>query len=188
MKDEADRVEYQPPVAGGRTRPDGVDVKWVRVRSYFFMTSTLTSQQEVTFPVVGENYQRGQLPFWCHDVTPREVRAPIAKANTTHPCGTTGVSELCVFVPEERVSVLLEAYSATLAAPAQKDVVEVEKLKTGFETKTRFVVAAPASELQREAMETRGGYLLGSLDLSSNGKKTRIDGAEGVFGIGGLYV
>ncbi|KAF2397388.1 hypothetical protein EJ06DRAFT_147353 [Trichodelitschia bisporula] len=45
-------VGYAPPVAGGRTRPDGVGVRW-----------------EVTFPT---GAARGAVPFWCHDVTPRE--------------------------------------------------------------------------------------------------------------------
>src|SRR5271154_5029213 len=43
---------YAHPVAGGRARPDGVKVEW-----------------EVMFP---RGAGRGELPFFCHDVTPRE--------------------------------------------------------------------------------------------------------------------
>jgi hypothetical protein len=50
-------ISYERPRSGGRRRMDGVDVRW-----------------EVTFPNPG--IERGNVPFWCHDVTPRELRVP----------------------------------------------------------------------------------------------------------------
>lgn len=174
------RIIYQKPVKGGRKRPDGVDVKW-----------------EVTFPVVRdedsgeEGYQRGELPFWCHDVTPREVRVPFSKESTTHPCGSTGVSELHIFVPDARVEVLLKAYEAILGAKKEGDTIEVASLRTvEGRNGTKFVVSKPREKWQREAMEARGGYLIAGLGLGARKgeKETRIDGGDGEFGVGGLFV
>jgi len=172
--DGKDEVKYLAPVKGGRTRPDGVEVKW-----------------EVTFPVADRGYQRGELPFWCHDITPREVRMPFSKESTTHPCGSKGVSELQIFVPEARVGVLLQAYEAVLGLPAEAGLIEVEGLKPVEGKKgTRFVVSAPSEEWQRKAMEEREGYLIAGLNVGDRvkGKATRIDGEGEEFGVGGLWI
>ncbi|KAF2720046.1 hypothetical protein K431DRAFT_286198 [Polychaeton citri CBS 116435] len=69
-------VRYQQPIKGGRTRPDGVEMEW-----------------KVTFPVTNtEGVQRGVVPFFCHDLTPRERRVPASKESTTHPSEAVGVA------------------------------------------------------------------------------------------------
>ncbi|KAF2172432.1 hypothetical protein M409DRAFT_63121 [Zasmidium cellare ATCC 36951] len=65
-------ISYQDPKAGGRLRPDGVELQW-----------------RVTFPI---NCNRGEAPFWCHDVTPRERRVPYTDDNTSHPSGVLGLA------------------------------------------------------------------------------------------------
>ena len=70
------KYDYDSPVAGGRQRPDGVQVKW-----------------NVTFP---KRVQRGELPFFCHDVTPRDRRVPFSEEACTHPCRAYGVKSLTV--------------------------------------------------------------------------------------------
>jgi hypothetical protein len=51
-------TRYEPEVPGGRTRPDGVEIKW-----------------EITTPTRwGEKKGTSRLPFFCGDVTPRELR------------------------------------------------------------------------------------------------------------------
>lgn len=51
-------TQYKPEVSGGRTRPDGVEIKW-----------------ELTTPARWEEAEGGsRLPFFCGDVTPRELR------------------------------------------------------------------------------------------------------------------
>ena len=67
----------QPLRHGSRTKPDGEKIEW-----------------EVAFP---EAQVRGQAPFWCFDVTPRERRVPSDSALIEHPCGAKGVGELIVF-------------------------------------------------------------------------------------------
>lgn len=65
-------ISYQSPKEGGRLRPDGVELKW-----------------RVTFPI---NCSRGEAPFWCHDVTPRDRRVPGTEDNTSHPSGVLGMA------------------------------------------------------------------------------------------------
>lgn len=50
-----DAARYREPHGGGRTRPDGRVLKWI-----------------ITFPDL--KHPRGNLPFFCQDVTPREWR------------------------------------------------------------------------------------------------------------------
>jgi hypothetical protein len=82
---EATHVE---PIHGGRRRADGVDVKWA-----------------VTFPK-GENGGqsiRGKTPFFCHDITPRNVRVPLSAENTTHPCGALGILSLTIILKDQEM-------------------------------------------------------------------------------------
>ncbi|GJN89814.1 hypothetical protein Rhopal_002803-T1 [Rhodotorula paludigena] len=91
---------YNPPVAGGRQRPDGEEVKWV-----------------VTFPK--PTFERGAIPFWCHDTTPRELRVPNDAAKTTHPSGATGVAGLTVRIPAEAYDEAVKAYVELLGTPGE---------------------------------------------------------------------
>ena len=69
-------ISYADPVDGGRTPSDGPDLKW-----------------KVTF---SQGIERGAVPFWCHDVTPRERRVRGTESNTQHPCGAMGVAGIFV--------------------------------------------------------------------------------------------
>lgn len=174
------KVQYQHPVEGGRVRPDGREIGW-----------------HVTFPIVNSGYQRGELPFFCTDLTPREFRAPISKENTTHPNGAYGVDELYVFVPEETAIVLAQAYSAILGVPNSVNDEDPNFLGTFELTRLHevpgtdgpvIVIGMPLDEEQSAAMEERGGILLANLTLGSvdesNSLLKRIDlGSEGVGGI-----
>ncbi|KAF3913912.1 hypothetical protein ABW21_db0205292 [Orbilia brochopaga] len=88
---------YAVPKTGGRTRPDGTKLEWA-----------------VTFPTCTVNYGAEEirpinLPFFCHDITPRERRVAGA---TDHPCAATGIRELRILVDES----YLEAYSSYAGA------------------------------------------------------------------------
>jgi hypothetical protein len=64
-------VRYEKPREGGRKRQDGEELKW-----------------KVIWPVVGGSLgiQRGELPFFCHDVTDRSLRGSVGrgKYETSH--------------------------------------------------------------------------------------------------------
>ncbi|KAH8819412.1 glyoxalase-like domain-containing protein [Xylogone sp. PMI_703] len=87
-------ASYAPPKAGGRKRDDGQELKW-----------------EVTFP---NDVKRGQLPFFCHDVTSRKLRVPSAPENVEHPSKTYGVKSLTIILPKDRFIELVKSYPAIL--------------------------------------------------------------------------
>lgn len=163
------KVEYVKPVAGARLRPDGKEVKW-----------------EVTFPVVDTGYKRGELPFFCHDVTDRSLRVPLNKKNVDHPSGAYGLSEMSVFVPESRISALTQAYAAIL------DTKGADNGGAGFEvgrlhevdgaSGVKLMLKTAQENWQVKEIERRGGVLIGDMVIGgfaeSGGKtvpKRRID-------------
>jgi hypothetical protein len=70
------RLPYNTPVAGSRTRPDGVEVAWL--------------DGPLTEP-------RSGLPTLIQDVTPRELRVPPGAARE-HANGVTGIAAISVAV------------------------------------------------------------------------------------------
>lgn len=94
LENKDSKVRYTDPVAGGRKRPDGVELQW-----------------KVTFPT---GIERGVVPFWCHDVTKRENRVPITKEATEHPSGALGVAGIRVEVDDGRVRAVNEAVGAII--------------------------------------------------------------------------
>lgn len=116
LESKDSRVRYADPVAGGRKRPDGVELQW-----------------KVTFPT---GIERGAVPFWCHDVTEREKRVPISREATQHPSGALGISAIKVGLDGERVKAVSEAVGAivgneklVLGAPKVLDGLEEPKVQ-----------------------------------------------------------
>jgi hypothetical protein len=61
LKAAGSDTHYEPEVSGGRTRPDGVEIKW-----------------ELSTPARwGEKMGASRLPFLCGDITPRELRVRV---------------------------------------------------------------------------------------------------------------
>jgi hypothetical protein len=96
-------IEFADPVAGGRTRPDGTQLRWA-----------------VAFPEAAEDApsqnepDRGEAPFWCFDRTPRHLRVPHdLPGNAKHPNGAVGVAGLTVVLAgEKKFESLKNTYSA----------------------------------------------------------------------------
>ncbi|TFK16419.1 hypothetical protein FA15DRAFT_676689 [Coprinopsis marcescibilis] len=81
-KEEGSGVSYIPEVDGGRVRPDGAVLEW--------LISSVQEQESI-----------GILPFFCGDVTTRELRVPInPPSNVEHPSTATGVAHIRVLVSE----------------------------------------------------------------------------------------
>jgi hypothetical protein len=94
LKDNDLGVIYHQPVSGGRKRADGMDVKWKVSRPKFHNASHTPSH--AFFPG-----GRLDAPFFCHDVTERNLRALFDDEKaTTHPSGAIGISEVRVLVPQ----------------------------------------------------------------------------------------
>lgn len=86
VRDARAGIEYADLAGGGRLRPDGAVLKW-----------------EVAFPKRADDggpVERGTVPFWCLDVTPRELRVPYETAPgfAKHPSGAVGVAKIEVLV------------------------------------------------------------------------------------------
>lgn len=175
------------PVEGGRKRADGVDVKWA-----------------VTFPEGehGGQASRGRVPFFCHDVTERQVRVPLSEEKTAHSSGVLGVRELTVVVRDKQ---LLRETGEIYARLFGKDGVsrgdelhfqagrvrDVESLDGG----ARVVLRLPKDKHEFKKLETTG-YWYGDVVLAAPagqgqtlGSREQLDaGAEGVQGLWIEYV
>jgi hypothetical protein len=86
-------IGYAPTKEGGR-QTDGHDIRW-----------------KVTFP---SGIARGNVPFFCEDVTTRSWRVPLTEENTTHPCGAVGVGGVLLEIQEELFEKLDRANAAVL--------------------------------------------------------------------------
>ena len=160
-------VKYEPPTLGGRKREDGKVLEW-----------------KVTVPE--PPVERGETPFFCHDVTPRELRVPFSSESTSHKSGAYGVTELKIYVPKERVGDLSKAYSAILEVENGSEeenvgVFEVRSLDSvDDENHTILSIQEPTEEWQKEVVAERG-ILLGDLQIgrhslsSGSDQPTRLD-------------
>ncbi|KAF8894828.1 glyoxalase-like domain-containing protein [Infundibulicybe gibba] len=79
---------------GGRTRPDGKTLEWI-----------------ISAPE-GEN--RGMLPFFCGDVTPRNWRVENDHANSTP---SNGISHIRILAPPEQFSTISRQITFAVGAP-----------------------------------------------------------------------
>lgn len=175
------------PVKGSRKRSDGVDVKWA-----------------VTFPK-GENggqSSRGRVPFFCHDITDRQVRVPLSGEKTSHPSRILGVSELTVIVRDKQ---LLKETADVYARLFGKEGVQrgdhvyfqATRVKDveGLDDGTRVVLRLPKDKDELKRLE-KTDYWYGDVVLAApagQGKtlstRERLDGGdEGVQGLWAEYV
>ncbi|KAL2673893.1 hypothetical protein Neosp_012337 [[Neocosmospora] mangrovei] len=99
VKDATSGATYRDPVAGGRIRPDGVELKWA-----------VASAEDSS----GNPLHPGTAPFWCLDRTPRHLRVPYqgdqGASSTKHPSGALGVSRVSVTVSESELDVIAGVY------------------------------------------------------------------------------
>ena len=117
-------VAYHQPVPGGRKRADGIDVKWKVSRPKFHTASHTPSHR--FFP-------GGRLdsPFFCHDVTERNLRVAFdAEGATTHACGATGISEVQILVSQgdlhDYVSLYKHVCGVDKSAIEEEDCISIE--------------------------------------------------------------
>ena len=177
---------YSEPIKGGRKRADGVDVAWA-----------------VTFPKGEKGGQgiRGKVPFFCHDVTPRNVRVPLDKARTAHPCGALGVRQFSIIVRDQAMlDETKTVYESIIGYAGREDyreisfllgrVQQVEKLKGGAE----IVLRLPKNEEERKRIAERG-FWYGDVILATDAKagkaggtRERLDGGGGESDVGGIWL
>jgi hypothetical protein len=167
---------HREPIHGGRKRADGVDVKWA-----------------VTFPKGDNGGQdiRGRIPFFCHDITARNIRVPLSVESTGHPCGVLGVKQLTIVVKDQ--SLLDEtrrAYASILGneGSAQGDEIHFQAERVcdveGLEGGAEIVLRLPRDDEEDEAA-TKTGFWYGDVILNakasadkSRGERERLDGGD----------
>jgi hypothetical protein len=156
---EAVKGSHSEPIRGGRKRADGVDVAWA-----------------VTFPEGEKGGQniRGKVPFFCHDITSRDIRVPLDEAKTTHPCGVLGVRQLSIIMRDQAMLEETKTVYESMIGHAMKEtggevrfllgrVQEVEKLNGGAE----IVLRLPKNEEERGNVKKRG-FWYGDVVLATN--------------------
>ncbi|KAI8935569.1 hypothetical protein NX059_008138 [Plenodomus lindquistii] len=174
------------PVHGGRKRADGVDVKWA-----------------VTFPQGEKGGQtvRGRIPFFCHDITPRNVRVPLDDVKTTHSSGALSVRQLVVLVKDRALlDDTKRAYSSILGVQGQEEeneisfqvarVQEVNGLVGGAKITLRLPMNQEEVKQTDKSGFAYGNVVLGAIASSTKlqGSKVRLDGVRGETDVGGLWI
>lgn len=106
-------VRFKEPLFGGRKRKDGQQVEW-------YVTKPLFDNEAPNVPKpIDKSFPTGRLdtPFYCHDVTDRNLRVPYTdKSISTHPCGAKGILSVEVLVPEAQISSYMRLYGAVTGA------------------------------------------------------------------------
>ncbi|KAL6718161.1 hypothetical protein ACLMJK_004249 [Lecanora helva] len=107
-------ITFESPQAGGRTRKDGLKVKWKLTRP---VPAFNPSERP---PVVTASGHRQDFPFFTHDVTNRNVRIQFDdKEKTNHPCGAVGISTIEVLFPSSLHAEYIRLYENVLGVSAR---------------------------------------------------------------------
>ncbi|GAA6005079.1 hypothetical protein JCM10207_008504 [Rhodosporidiobolus poonsookiae] len=152
---------FDPPQAGSRVRPDGEKVEWF-----------------VTFPK--KAFERGSVPFFCHDRTPRQLRVPTDEAKTTHPSGAVGVAQLTVRVPaagwDEAVKVYEEVTGEKAAVEGDAAVFHLGTVSGGGATSTIKVVKHDDERVDfgEIVVRTEGGKKPANVEVDLEGRPFKI--------------
>jgi hypothetical protein len=137
-------VGYGEPRRGGRKRGDGKEVEWF-----------------VTFPSPGT--ERGSVPFFCHDVTPRGLRVP--EAGISHSSGAISVDHIVIVVATEKLAELIKTYTAIFGASISKhgkawrlsEPSPVEMIPKGADKGPVVELTEPKSEEDWQIVRKNGG-------------------------------
>ncbi|KAF4614453.1 hypothetical protein D9613_003318 [Agrocybe pediades] len=138
---EGSGVVYNPEQDGGRTRPDGQILKWL-----------------ISGP---QPEQRGILPFFCGDVTPRSLRVPDQPAsNTKHPSTTRGIAFVRILVkPPLFQSTSRQLTSVVGSSPTISTNVEyaewvLDTTHGGGAAQPRLLLAVPSNNDESSFLES----------------------------------
>lgn len=129
-------VSYDQPIAGGRKRKDGQELRWVTTRPRRLNTADVNSDTDLG------------VPFFCHDISARELRVPYVEGSieswpslVSHPSGVIGIAGLKIAVPIDRIEAFKKLYEAILGVEAEA----VPEHGEGTGQKTyKFLLSTPA--------------------------------------------
>ena len=165
-------VEYLPEVKGGRERPDGKVLEWM-----------------ISGP--GPGLERGTVPFFCGDVTPREWRVSYLQASSAMTCVITDrlVLQVPFDLPSnihhpstasgiEHVRVLVDEKDITTLSNKLMSIVDSQPIiKT--ETETAWVLDTPTTSSSQSGY--RGPQLIVSTPKQDDEREALKDRGPGVY-------
>lgn len=175
-------IKFGKPTAGSRRKADGVEIKWKVTRPDFSEGDKTPSP---------EHFANGRIdvPFFCHDVTPRTDRVPSQdEKKTTHPCGAIGIAACEILVPKHLQAEYASVYSKILGSkPEPAAGQNSHTLDIGVpqgSARSTVVVRAAETEQDIKRMQERG---IGFSDLviavksdGPGGEKRRPLGSTGI--------
>ncbi|KAI5474933.1 hypothetical protein MNV49_002183 [Pseudohyphozyma bogoriensis] len=152
---------FQEPIYGGRTTPDGKEVKWA-----------------VAFPSVDreKGEERGKIPFWCEDVTERSLRVP--SKTTPHPTGATGVSSIELLAKPGRLAAYVSELALVLPR-APSGSAHQFVLETPVGGSVAVTVREAVEEEEIKFVEGSGEGLYAVEFTSASGEKRKVGEKEG---------
>lgn len=139
---------YRSEVEGGRIRPDGVELKWL----------------------ISSPAEESVLPFFCGDLTPRELRVPLQPpSNTVHPCTAAGVAHVHVLAEDRLIQHLSQQFTSVIG---ERPVLpSSQSFKWSLQTSSmasskrscELILSVPVSEEERAFIggEEHGLYEIG---------------------------
>ena len=114
----APRLLYQEPQEGGRTTTRGDKIKW-KVTFPLPPSSSAKHVSEVNLPV---GNIRSHVPFWCADLTPRQLRVPLTHGH--HDNHSPGIAEITLLYAHDTVTAYLDV-SLALNQPIQPNTLPI---------------------------------------------------------------
>lgn len=98
----APRLLYEPALEGGRVTPGGTEIAW----KVTFPSAPHGQEQVEADVLLPVGNVRSHVPFWCHDVTPRDHRVPAA--NALHPNRSPGIAQITLLYAKDTLRAYLD--------------------------------------------------------------------------------
>ncbi|CDU25036.1 uncharacterized protein SPSC_04870 [Sporisorium scitamineum] len=111
----APRLLYQEPQEGGRTTTRGDEIKWK-------VTFPLPPSKDTAATELPVGNVRSHVPFWCADLTPRQLRVPLTYAH--HDNHSPGIAEITLLYAHDTVAAYLDV-SLALNQPIQPNTLPI---------------------------------------------------------------
>ncbi|PRP74404.1 hypothetical protein PROFUN_10302 [Planoprotostelium fungivorum] len=118
----------------------------------------------------GVDNRRGNVPFWCHDLTDRTLRVP--PPPSPHPSKVTSIRQLTFIVHRERLPRYRDFYSSLVTLTRDAENLMELNLDTPRGGSCKVVVKTPENEMEEEFVGGEdGGPLLYRVSLSEEQRK-----------------
>ncbi|KAF5388928.1 hypothetical protein D9757_005029 [Collybiopsis confluens] len=140
----ANKILYEPEFHGGRRNPSGQVLQWL-------ITSAAAKDRI------------GVLPFYCGDITPRELRASVPTSpasNVEHPNTALGFSHVHVLCKEEEIAKIAQEITYTVGhEPNTTEDSDSKRfswpIHTSSDFDSRLILSAPSTTEEHQFLGDR---------------------------------